>query len=1558
MDLEKDTNINMNINKSRNKRHVTWADQDSSTNINNNQNVNRNQPLGLQEDANTNMNSNNNENWRYLTDLNQNSNTNINSNGNLNHPVGLKHDANVNLNSNNNKYSRYVSDENSNVNDNSNWNTNKPIGLEKNANMNSNDNQNSRYVSDLNENSNINANTNHNSQVGLEENSNFHMNSNSNQNVRMLYNLNNNVNANMNNNQKNNFKESVDLPQDILLDTNNNMNQNSLHHPDLNQNNYDNVNSNLNTNRYRPLGLEHIMNTNTNNNRNRRFESNLNYSVPSHESMIIDNDSNENMNNSILPSNLQNQSTDSSQDPDFQINSSKNVNNSRDHLSFSSDYDLQSGVEEMMEIGTDLRSKILETLGTLVYDFYDEFSIDQLEALYTVYHDTLKRKYNIFDVVAKLKSNNYDLQASEICKTVLENICSCFKDSSKVCMHIRTPHYSRKYLSSISENGKQVYNLGFPKGLSLSALLRKLQKNELKITPKFVSGLLQHNVHNNFNNEVRTSEKILVEYLNSLDNSVFDQTDLKLGNLHRFKTIDEFLKVFLENYAENCPPIVQKAALLLSTHVQRDTNSISENIENFGITYENKTINLKYLFELVIPNDLVDSDIIKDRDFLQDEMKKNNIPKRYLLLDKYEHASPDQLLLEILRQMKKISKIIHFPPNIVKALRLHAEFWRKDHTIENISDFLVLFTAYENLLDNPKFKFFFELADAVKEKLKSYNNVHLELSCTMPRPCLHRVLGKVLDCNNIDKETKDLVSKFLEQLDQNGRPVLIQDPLNKKKNVFKLTNDQTTESLKVDLSGSSLISDSYSTPDESTSESNIINYTQVPEKNKIDFITPDISSEEGTITTQKTTDYISTTSLHKKPIHVYSTNTPEKNSQEELTTTEISFTHRPITLPTTIKNGKYKHVKNHPELDKSNENISKEVIQLQPSGKSSTILPNPDSTILKDSSEESTTTIEPSATISTKIPNYFLEGTTTNSIIKATESTDTSGETTTIRFSNENQPQESLEMDKVSSLTSDESTTYYSVPGIKTDKPSTQEITTVKSELIENSSVATTPPGNECDDTCVTESCEGTKCIKDNKVKENTTPSECTNMSCEDSSEKPCNGPNCSITTTSADCNDDKCSTENPSENCSGPNCNTPITSVPIESTTLLTSNISKEECTNSDCTTGENCANNLCSTEKNCNSGSCLESIEKCEGPNCSTTTSSSCEGNNEDCNENTSKSPNDDILNTTDPPCNGSDCSLTDSTNLTKPCTGSDCTSSTTLENKEECNGKDCVNSVENTSTVAITDQPGTLSPMDLINEVSNQNNNTKICESKDPHHARKVKRLEKIRKLTALLAEDQEEQASENKIENDQINSTKQSNEQESLEMKPEPTTKRRARIIKVVKRPIVKKVKIIKVRKPKRPWRKNKSNSEHINTEGTLDYPESTDIHPVVHKKVHPSMPNIVKQNQLKSMTKDYIPTDAQTTQLNVNKIKDINNNNIFADSNEKMIKKVMRGKLEDKLKSGSISNSKGMNKISKKQIQKAVAAKLAQLNPMKYHALHSNSADYESVEQPKPDHLNY
>ena len=428
-------------------------------------------------------------------------------------------------------------------------------------------------------------------------------------------------------------------------------------------------------------------------------------------------------------------------------------------------YTLQEGTEHLLQFGALLRTQILDIFGYLVYDRYDDFSITQMEALYKVYHETLERKYNIFDIVPSILKNA-DIRPSKVCRYINENVRTCLKESSQVCMSIRK--HNKRRLINLNKT-PQIFQLAkikenFPNGFSLKIILKHLQNGSLKFTPSLLSGLLHNIQYDSFDDEVRTAERELILHL--LKSSKISKYSILMTNeeIKNERTVSGLLKNYLKNASIEFESPANSYAEILAEHVVREVEAISENIESLGIVYENNTINLKYLFNLILPPDVVDNDITEAKDYILKKIEEFQIVSKYLRIEKYQQAGPDQLLMEILGQMRDI----HFANDIVSSLHTHASFWHRSRAIEGLNELLDLFPAYENLRKVEGYKDMMNDIDQIRNRLWGSKNVTIELYCSNPRACLQIGLRVVMKCEFIDEDTKNLIKKFSNNVTPKG----------------------------------------------------------------------------------------------------------------------------------------------------------------------------------------------------------------------------------------------------------------------------------------------------------------------------------------------------------------------------------------------------------------------------------------------------------------------------------------------------------------------------------------------------------------------------------------------------------------------------------------------------------------------------------------------------------------------------------------------------------------------------------------------------------------------
>lgn len=430
-------------------------------------------------------------------------------------------------------------------------------------------------------------------------------------------------------------------------------------------------------------------------------------------------------------------------------------------------YILQEGTEHLLQFGALFRTQILDTFGYLVYDRYDDFSISQMEALYRVYHETLERKYNIFDIVTSF-FESADIRPTKVCQSINKNVHTCLKESSQLCMRIRK--HNKRRLINLNYT-PQIYQLAkiqhhFPDGFSLNIILKHLQNDTLKFTPSLLSGLLHNIQYDSFDDEVRTAERELILYLTKYSKISKDSILMSSEEIQNQTTVSGLLRTYLKTVSVEFKSPANFHAKILAEHVVREVEAISQNIELLGAVYENNTINLKYLFNLVLPPDVIDKDLSEAKDYLLGKIDELQVVSKYLRIEKYQQAGPDQLLMEILGQMRDI----HFAVDIVSALHTHARFWHRNLAIEGLNELLDLFSSYENLRKMKEYEEMMKTIDQIKSRLWNSKNVTIEIYCSNPRACLQIGLQIVMKCEFIDEGTKNLIQKFCDKVTIKGSP--------------------------------------------------------------------------------------------------------------------------------------------------------------------------------------------------------------------------------------------------------------------------------------------------------------------------------------------------------------------------------------------------------------------------------------------------------------------------------------------------------------------------------------------------------------------------------------------------------------------------------------------------------------------------------------------------------------------------------------------------------------------------------------------------------------------
>lgn len=422
---------------------------------------------------------------------------------------------------------------------------------------------------------------------------------------------------------------------------------------------------------------------------------------------------------------------------------------------------LQDATEHLLQYGALLRVHILDTFGKLVYDKYDDFGINQIESLYRIYHDTLERKYNIFDIVPSVLLDG-DTRPTKICRHINKYVHTCLQESSLSCAKIaihNNAHENEAQKSALIVT-RRIYQLAeipksYPKGFSLDAVLQHLKAGRLRLTPALFSGLLHNVQYDNFDDKVRRSERELVKYLRTAP----DTWKIPHQFLMVSTKVSELLKNYLSAGSKLFPEEKAVQAAYLSKHVVREIDAVSKNIELLGIVYDNSTINLDYLFNLVLPKDILDQDVLEARNYLVRKLKSQKIVERYLSIDKYQQNAPDQLVLDILGQLREI----HFADDLVASLYIHASYWHKSNMIETLEELLELFDAYENLRTIKTYQGVFKLAEQIKRDLRRAKNVSIEISCSRPRECLRIGLQILANCMIIKENTRRAIASFIQR---------------------------------------------------------------------------------------------------------------------------------------------------------------------------------------------------------------------------------------------------------------------------------------------------------------------------------------------------------------------------------------------------------------------------------------------------------------------------------------------------------------------------------------------------------------------------------------------------------------------------------------------------------------------------------------------------------------------------------------------------------------------------------------------------------------------------
>ncbi|XP_050447019.1 uncharacterized protein LOC126849333 [Cataglyphis hispanica] len=551
-------------------------------------------------------------------------------------------------------------------------------------------------------------------------------------------------------------------------------------------------------------------------------------------------------------------------------------------------YTLQEGTERLLYFGALLRARILDTFGNLLYIYYDDFSIKEVEALHKIYLEIFERRYDIFNLVPAVLKNP-DTRPSKICAIIYIYAKPCLKSSANICRTIRKQHdlphpdnlttpalnvtYLAYRLSKISRH--------YLRGFSLAALLKLLQREVLMITPDLLSGLLYNVRYDHFDDNIRLAERELVQSFHNITQTTKIPM-LPTTVLKKFRTVNSFLKYYIGMYAErSLNDDLKRHAFLIRKRID-DVGMINENINLLGNVYENRTIHIKYLFDLVLPDDLLDNDVIEAKEYLVNKLNEFDVVGKYLKVQKYQQATPAQLVMEITGQLKDID----FAKSIAISLRMHAGFWRSYRMIESLDELLELFDAYENLRQVPYFDKMMQKIDNIRKNLWNMKDVPVEILCYSPRACLRIGLQSILNCKYVSSEIKELIKDFFKLSDMCVIPLNLTQETSVRRSVdipFKIAKKRFSMQLpnisseSIESSESEEIAESDEISNESTESTEVLTESETSSEESTKFI--------NTMTTLRTTEYI-------EPISTTTIMNKISTFQEETTAAMIS-------LPTT-----------------------------------------------------------------------------------------------------------------------------------------------------------------------------------------------------------------------------------------------------------------------------------------------------------------------------------------------------------------------------------------------------------------------------------------------------------------------------------------------------------------------------------------------------------------------------------------------------------------------------------------------------------------------------------
>ncbi|XP_011694819.1 PREDICTED: uncharacterized protein LOC105454131 [Wasmannia auropunctata] len=941
-------------------------------------------------------------------------------------------------------------------------------------------------------------------------------------------------------------------------------------------------------------------------------------------------------------------------------------------------YTLQEATEHLLHFGALLRARILDTFGSLLYDYYDDFNIAEVEALRKVYRKILERQYDVFDLVPGILRKP-DTRPSRICAEIYDRVTeSCLRSSASVCRRIRKhhdlPHLDDRHTPALNATYR-MYRLSkvskqYPRGFSLATLLRLLQRQVLTITPNLLSGLFYNVRYDSYDDDVRLAERELIRHFReiSMTNEI---SVLSTEELRNFHTMNSFLKYYVSTYAEKfADDDLKKYALLIARSITDDVGIIDENIYLLGNVYENGMIHVKYLFDLVLPDDVLEKDVVEAKKYLVTKLNKFKVVEKYLRVQRYQQVTPAQLTMEITRQLIDID----FAKSIATSLRMHASFWRRSRMIESLEELLELFDTYENLRQVPRYRHMMQKIDKIKENLRDMKNVRIEILCNAPRACLRMGLQLVLYCKLISSSIKDSIKDFLHMSDVCVNLVyMIEESQNSMKIPFSVSKNvstlfQTTGMVEVTPTHSTIEFGNHSLSEsEETAESEVSNETKEvttrtsSEENSEFTSTMAMTTPRTTIEHMTTTRQEESTTAATMSITAAETTTPSSTTittlpttTTTLPTTEFSATTLPATTTTLFTTTTT--LSTTTTSPATTTTILPTTTTASPTT-TTTILPT-----TTTASPTTTTTILPTTTTASPTTTTTTLPTTTSTMLPTTSTTTSSPATTTSLV-----------------LTAEQPTVVVKIERTKVRKV---HVPYSKDEVTKPSTVSITTPAAR--------SCESIECISKHSSEGTGESGETTTL----------------LSTTPIS------SLETARATSSKPTIHQNFVS---ESTASSTTEMSEAPVTKGD---KEDC---IKSCLKDCKEGVKNESVEGEGGSERSCEIS--CDSVTEDCNGADSKPPSKDSSEVSSSEC-GTDVDRS-------------CECATKEERNDECVtlcpsaaaessscGSDCATSTE-------------VSTMPTIGITFERNRTRIMCEIRDPHHHRQLKRLAKMRAISTAAA-----------------------------------------------------------------------------------------------------------------------------------------------------------------------------------------------------------------------------